>query len=91
MLRYELRMPPGKVDVLAIEDWPEFRFDSGPISRQGVDEQYYLLEGRLSICTDDEEPVVLGSGDWFALDPESVYVIEVLEPAFGHRLHESTD
>ena len=86
MLRYELRMPPGKVEVLGIEEWPEFGFASGPIHRQNVSEQYYLLEGCLRIQAGDDDPITLSGGDWFALDPEFGYVIEVLEPAFGYRL-----
>ncbi len=86
MLRYELRMSPSKMEVLDIEDWPEFSFDSGPIQRQGIHEQYYLLEGRLSIRSGNDEPVTVAAGDWFALDPEFSYEIEVLEPTFGHRM-----
>ncbi len=86
MLRYEKRVPPGKLEVWAIEDWPDWQAEPGRTWRTVVvPEEYYLLEGRLRIHMAEQAAVDLQGGDWFALEPGAVCDIEVLEPTQGYR------
>lgn len=86
MLRYEQRVPPGKLEVWAVEDWPEWRASPGHVERTVViPEEYYLLEGRLRIHIEGQPPIDLQGGDWFALESGTVCAIEALEPTQGYR------
>ena len=50
MIRYEQRVPPGKLEVWAVEDWPEWNAPVGRTARKAVTyEEYVLFDGRLKI------------------------------------------
>ena len=86
MIRYEQRVAPGKLDVWAVEDWPEWQAPVGRSQRRvTTHEEYVLYEGRLRIHAPDTAVIELRDGDWFALDPGDVCEIEVLEAISGYR------
>ena len=86
MIRYEQRVSPGKLDVWAVEDWPEWNAPVGRTARKAVTyEEYVLFDGCLRIHAEGQAPIELRGGDWFALEPGAVCEIEVLEPVSGFR------
>ena len=86
MVCYERRVPPGKLEIWAVEDWPEWNAPVGRISRKVVThEEYVLTEGLLRICQQGQSPIELRGGDWFALEPGEVCEIEILESVSGFR------
>ena len=86
MIRYEQRVPPGKLEVWAVEDWPEWNAPVGRTARKAVTyEEYVLFDGRLKIHAEGQPLIELRGGDWFALEPGAVCEIEVLEPVSGFR------
>ena len=86
MIRYEQRVSPGKLEVWAVEDWPQWDAPVGRTARKIVTyEEYVLFDGRLRIHAESQAPIELSGGDWFALEPGTVCEIEVLEPVSGFR------
>lgn len=86
MIRYERRVPPVKLEVWGVDDWPEWRMAPGTAERAvAAAEECVLLEGRLRLAADGAEPVELEAGDWFALEPGAVCVFEALAPVAGRR------
>ena len=86
MIRYEQRVSPGKLEVWAVEDWPEWSAPVGRATRKVVaNEEYVLFDGRLRIHAEGQAPIELRGGDWFALEPGAVCEIEILQPVSGFR------
>ena len=86
MIRYEQRVPPGKLEVWAVEDWPEWSISVGRTARKVVAyEEHVLFDGRLIIHAEGQPSIELRSGDWFALEPGAICEIEILEPVSGFR------
>ena len=86
MIHYEHRVSPGKLDVWAVEDWPEWDAPIGRTPRKVVmHEEYVLMDGRLRIHEEGQPPIELRGGDWFSLEPGAICEIEVLEPVSGFR------
>ncbi len=86
MIRYEKRVPPGKLEVWAVEDWPEWDAPPGRTARTIViPEEYFLLEGHLRIHAQGQPVIDLQGGDWVAFESGTVCEIEVIEPVQGFR------
>ena len=70
----EHNVTPAKLDVLYVDDWPEY-------DRQ---ETCYVIEGSAIITPENEEPVTIKTGDMVVFPKGMKCVWKILEPIEKH-------
>jgi uncharacterized cupin superfamily protein len=78
---------PAKLDILGVEDWPEWEKEVStfPWTYDKI-EVCYLLEGRVTVTPDGGEPVEIGEGDLVNFPAGLSCTWEIHEPVRKHYM-----